>query len=414
MPGTANLTDAMIRKLEPPKTGMAIVWDTEVSGLGIRITAAGAKSFVLNYRNAEGRQRQMTIASFANDRSVTQARFKAKALKRQIEDGQDPLGEKQKVRAAPTVKMLAEYYIKHNLPRKRPSSQVTDKAYLNNHIIPMFGTRNVAGISHRDIVALHRKVKAPIQANRVLALATTMFNTAIKLEWIDRNPCKGVERNAEHPRQRYLTSDEISRLMTVLEQHPGQSANAIKLLLLSGARKMEVLGATWDQFDLANGVWIKQHATTKQKRVHRVPLGESALAILHDMRAEADQLVSSNKAKGRITKAEPFLFPGRLEPGQSRLYLDKFWALICRKAGIEGCRVHDLRHSFASILASSGVSLPIIGQLLGHSEPGTTARYSHLFDESLRKAANTVGKAVANAKPKVTPMRGTLTLRKPS
>jgi integrase len=393
-----KLTESLIRKLEPPSTGMAIVWDTEVSGLGIRVTAMGAKSFVLNYRNAGGRQRQMTIYSFANDRSVAQARDKAKALKRSVEDGLDPLGEKQAKREAPTVANLVEHYIEHNLPRQRPSSQAAARAYLNNHILPVLGTMKVASVRIADIVKLHRRVQKPILANRVVALAGTLFGAAIKLGWTEKNPCKGIELHQEHPRQRYLTSDEISRLMVVLDKHKGQSANAIKLLLLTGARKMEVLGATWDQFDLDNGIWSKQHQTTKQRRLHRVPLGATALAILHQIRAEADQLVANKKAKGRIDRAEPHLFPG-LKPGQPQRFINKFWYMVCKEAGLEGVRIHDLRHSFASILASGGASLPIIGAMLGHTQASTTSRYSHLMDQPLRMAAEAVGKAVAEAKP---------------
>jgi integrase len=298
---------------------------------------------------------------------------------------------------------LAKHYVEHQTPRKRPSSQAADRTYLQKFILPAFGTRKVASVAHDDIAKLHRRIAKPILANRVLSLANTIFNTAIKLEWIDRNPCRGVERHQEHPRQRYLTSDEISRLMAALDRHPGQSANAVRLLLLTGSRRAEVLGATWDQFDLDAGVWTKPHSSTKQRRLHRVPLGESALAILRTMKAEADERIANAKTQGRIVRPDPRAFPG-LKPGQPQHHVHKFWRMVCDEAGIEGCRLHDLRHSFASLLASGGSSLLVIGQMLGHSQPGTTARYSHLYDAPLREAANAVSDAVTLAKPVIVPL----------
>jgi integrase len=385
---------------------MAILWDADCRGFGIRTTASGARAFVLNYRVA-GRQRQLTIGSFP-DWSVSQAREEARTLKRRIDQGGDPLAERQQALAAPTIADLAKHYVEHHLPRKRPNSQAADDAYLENHVLPALGARKVASITHADIAALHRKITAPVLANRVVAMLSAIFNQAIRLEWITTNPAKGVERHQEHPRQRYLTGDEIQRLTAALDKRPGQSADAIRLLLLTGARKMEVLGATWDQFDLEAGVWTKPHRSVKQRRLHRVPLGQEALAILRRIRADADARVATAQQAGRILRLDPLVFASFMKPGQPRRFIDGFWSTICHEAGIEGCRLHDLRHSFASLLASSGQSLLVIGQMLGHTQPGTTARYSHLFDSALRDAADAVGEAVrkASAEPaKVVPIR---------
>jgi len=151
-------------------------------------------------------------------------------------------------------------------------------------------------------------------------------------------------------------------------------------LLLTGARRGEVLAATWDQFDLEAGVWIKPSSHTKQKREHRVPLSAPARRLLADMRAEAER-----RAKERQRELSKYVFPARVGGG-AMVEIKSAWAALCRAAKLECVRIHDLRHTYASVLASAGLSLPVIGALLGHTQPGTTARYAHLFDDPLRAA----------------------------
>ncbi len=217
-----------------------------------------------------------------------------------------------------------------------------------------------------------------------------MFCLSMKWGWRPDNPARGVERNPEQKRTRYLSPAEIQRLTVALADHPNQlSANAIRLLLPTGARRGEVLSATWGQFDIEAGTWIKPAATTKQEKEHRVPLSAPTLQLLTEMHRESDG---------------PHLFPGK--PGQPQAELKSFWASVCKTAEIDGCRVHDLRHTYASILASAGLSLPVIGALLGHTQPATTARYAHLYDDPLKKATDIVGAVVTGQKPaEVTPIR---------
>jgi integrase len=211
-----------------------------------------------------------------------------------------------------------------------------------------------------------------------------MFGLAIKWKWRTDNPAKGIERNPENKRHRYLTSAEVEGLMVALAGHPDQqAANIIRLLLLTGARRSEVQSARWDQFDLTSGVWTKPGATTKQKTQHRVPLSAPARQLLADLWAETEG-------------SAEYVFPGR--GGGHRVEFKRDWAAICTGAGITGARIHDLRHSFASILASAGLSLPIIGALLGHTQPQTTARYAHLLDDPLRAATERVG-AIVTGRP---------------
>ena len=195
------------------------------------------------------------------------------------------------------------------------------------------------------------------------------------------NPCPRIERNPEHKRTRYLSADELSRLTDALAAYPDQqAANIVRLLLLTGARRGEALSARWADFDLDTGVWTKPGATTKQKTEHSVPLS-----------APARQLLAA------LPRDSEYVFPGEGSSGH-RIDLKHPWRELCAAAGLSGVRVHDIRHSYASVLASSGVSLHVIGGLLGHTQPATTARYAHLTRDSLRAATETAGAVISGAR----------------
>jgi integrase len=194
------------------------------------------------------------------------------------------------------------------------------------------------------------------------------------------NPCKGVIANPESPRERYLKPHEVERLMKALTELPDrESANVIVLALLTGARRGELLNATWDQFDLEAGAWTKPSSHTKQKRTHRIPLSPRALELLKAIRADAPA-------------AERYIFPTR-----ARLGIRSPWERVRQAAGLKDVRFHDLRHSYASLLVGDGVSLHIVGRLLGHTQAQTTMRYAHLADDPLREATDRVGKLLGGS-----------------
>ena len=368
-----RITDKLVKELVPPETGNRIVYDEKVKGFGIRVTAGGAKSFVLNYRNAEGRERRLTIGTYGPDEwSVEAARRHAGEIKKQIVRGEDPLAERVATREAPTVADLCDRYITDHLPRKRPTSQRDDKAMITKIIRPKLGTRKAAAVTHAEIDKLHRDMKAtPYRANRVLALLSKMFNLAIRWGWRTDNPAMGVERFPEDKRTRYLSAEEIGRLTKALAEYEDQkAANVVRLCLLTGCRRGEALGATWDTFDLDAGVWTKPGATTKQKTLHRVPLSEAAVMLLNGIR-EAAPKGDNDERVSRYT------FPGRV-PDAPLTEIKTAWAALRNAARIPDVRLHDLRHTYASILASAVASLPMIGALLGHTQANTTQRYSHL------------------------------------
>ena len=380
-----RLTDKVVRSLERPPAGNRIAYDTDTKGFGARITAAGAIAFILNYRRrSDGQERRYTIGSAA-DWSVAAAREKAKELKRHIDNGGDPVGEHVAERGAPTVADLCARFLEEHAAKQRPKTQIDYRSMIRNDILPPLGKMKVAAVAFEHIERLHARItrRAPTRANRTFALANKMFNLAVRWRMRPDNPCKGVERNREHLRKRYLKPDELTRLTKALaEDQNQQAADVVRLLLLTGARRGEALSATWDQFDLAAGTWVKPHTLTKQKREHCIPLSAPARQLLDRLRKHSD--------------GSPWVFPGR-GSGQPREDLKYSWKRICRAAGITGLRVHDLRHTYASHLVSAGFSLPVIGALLGHSQPTTTARYSHLLDDPLRVATERVGAIISSA-----------------
>ena len=379
----AKLTERTIKSPTRPAEGYTILWDDEVKGFGVRTTANGAVAFIFNYRTRGGRLRRLTIGD-TSEYSVETARKVAKRHRHVVDEGGDPLADRRAERGAPDFKDLADEYINKHLPKKRPSSRKIDEQTLEKVLLPVLGPLKVTEITFDDIDGIHHKIskRAPYRANRVVALLSKMFSLAIKKRWRGDNPAKGIERNQESKRARYLSNDELSRLTEALAAYPDQhTADAIRLLLLTGARRGEVLSLKWDQIDFEAGTWTKPGATTKQKTEHVVPLSAPALQLL---------------AKMRECSRSDYAFPNRDGSGH-RVDLKKPWQAICKAANITGLRVHDLRHSYASFLVSAGLSLPVIGALLGHTQPGTTARYAHLHDDPLRKATERVGAIIEGA-----------------
>src|SRR5215471_10664268 len=263
--------------------------------------------------------------------------------------------------------------------RSARAASTTTAPMLDRIILPRLGAKKVNEIHSRDIHALHVAMKkTPYQANRLLALISKMFSLAVKWGWRSDNPVKGIERYHEEQRQRWLSDDELRRLLGVLAAHPNQrAANAVRFQLLTGARIGEVLSARWSEMDLERGIWTKPSLHTKQKRTEHLPLSAPALALLAEMRYRAGE-------------EERYLFPGDA-PGRPLHGIKKFWRGVTAQAGLGDYRLHDNRHTHASHLVSSGLSLEIVGRLLGHTNPLTTKRYAHLADDPLRAAAERFG-----------------------
>ena len=368
-----RLTDKLAREIASPSGGrQTIIRDSSITGFAVRKTATGFTAFVFNYV-ANGRERRMTIGQFPAW-SVAAARESAARLRRMVDAGEDPLELAQQARAVLTLDQLWLRYDQSVLPQKAIATQRDERSFWRRLILPRLGRRRLPDIKPADIDHFHREVSrsTPVQANRCIASLRHVFNKAIRWQLATANPVQGAAKNREQPRQRYLSDAEMQRFVAALDAHAETSSTlALKFLLLTGARRGEVLGALWSQIDLTNQTWTKPSSHTKQRRVHRVPLSEGAIVVLQ---------------KARDRTEGDFIFPGR--SGQALVEIKKVFRVICQQAGIADFRIHDLRHSYASLLASSGVSLPMIGALLGHTQVATTARYSHLHDDALRAATD--------------------------
>lgn len=368
-----KITKRFIDSIKPDRQKTLIFWDTELIGFGVVVLPSGRKTYCVQYRNSNRVKKRLKIGLHGHI-TAEEARDLAKKYMSKVIQGEDPAEKKKEFINQPTVCDLAKQYLeRHAEIKKRPRSVKADKFMLNNYILKEFSGRKVDQISFEDIQKLHSSLnKTRVLSNRILALLHKMFSLAVQWKWRSDNPVTGIEKYQENKRTRWLQKDELIRLSNVLESYPNQTvSNIVRLLLLTGARKHEVLEAMWDQFDLDNGVWTKKAHHTKQKKMEHTPLSPAALDIL--------RIIARDK------KDSPFLFPGKIE-GAPLQDIKKSWATICKQANLEDCHVHDLRHTYASHLASSGFSSSIIGKLLGHTQASTTQKYMHLADEPLREA----------------------------
>ena len=208
------------------------------------------------------------------------------------------------------------------------------------------------------------------------------------------NPCKGIERNHEEAKERFFSQPELTAISDALAKYDGVGADCVRLVMLSGCRPAEAMKATWEEFDREPGCWIKPSSHVKQRKVHKLPLGPAAIELIDRLR---------KKRKGQ------WLFPGD-KPGEHLAALWHAWHFVRKEAGLgKDTRVYDLRHTFASVGAGGGLSLPIIGRLLGHTQAKTTQRYAHLADDPLREAATKITTVITGGKGKkaaVVPLRG--------
>ncbi len=371
--------------------GDCILWDGGnggMRGLGLRIHPSGRKTFILKYRTRNRRRRQLVIGDFGPPLTLVLARERARRELVKISDGEDPLADRRKAARAETVAQLAErYLVRHAEPKKRPKSVEEDRRMLRLHVIPRLGRRKVEDVDRRDIADLHHAMRAtPYAANRVLSLLSKMFSLAEK--WGIRadvsNPCRHVERFREERRERYLSVEELGSLAEALatverEGNIGPHAvAAIRLLLLTGCRLREILGLRWEDVDLRARLLRLRSSKTGPKLVY--------------LSAPAREVLSN------IPRTEGFLYvvEGR-NPSAPRADLTRPWRRIRILAQLEDVRIHDLRHTHAAVGAGLGLSLPMLGRLLGHTQPVTTARYAHLAVDPMHEAADRIGAELAAA-----------------
>ena len=363
-----------------------VLWDTELKGFGCRVQGGGAKSYILHYRVGTGRGaplRKYTIGRHGSPWTPEAARGEAKELLGRIEGGADPAAAKRGQKEAPTIADLAERFLAEHAEAKRKGSTAAEyRRLLDKIILPALGKRKVADVTRADVSKLHHANRAaPYQANRVLAVLSKMFNLAERwgLRPDGSNPCRHVEKFAERERERMLSAVELARLGDALAAYDGSpyAAAAVKLLVFTGARLGEVLGLKWEWVDFERGEARLPDSKSGAKTLHLPPPALAVLAALPRF------------------EGNPHVIAGA-KAGAALVNLEKPWRAIRETAGLDNVRLHDLRHAFASVAASSGMGLPIIGKMLGHTQAATTNRYAHLASDPVKAAAATVAGKIAD------------------
>lgn len=465
-----RVSKSRVEALQPGDRDV-FLWDDKLNGFGVKVTPAGRRVYVLQYSH-RSRTRRMTIGRHGAGTTADEARQEAKRLLGRVSKGEDPAGERARLREIPTLHAFADRYLEqHARARKKPRSVASDESNLHNHVLPLLGHLRVDEISRGDVVSMMHAIAAgrtartettrprgrrvvrggPGAANRSLALLSKMFNLAERwdLRPPGANPCRHVDKNKERKLERFLSEVEFGALGAALAraeaagEHPSTVA-AIRLLILTGCRVGEILTLKWDHVDLEAGRLALPDSKTGAKTL---TLGRHAVELLQSLprtkgnpyvlpgaaprpnrrkggdqaaggskptkAGEGHHFVGINKAWRRI-RAAATLDLWRQNPAAADLIADlerdtagAVTTDAVRQAakekgldlvpGLEDVRLHDLRHSYASVGAGAGESLLLIGALLGHRQAVTTQRYAHLADDPLRAAADRISGRIAEA-----------------
>lgn len=389
-----------------PRSEDYFLWDSELKGFGIKIAKGGRKSYVCKYRVGSGRSaptRRMTIGAHGSPWTVDQARIAARKLLGRAANGEDPAREKQEEKKQLTVAQLCNQYLEYGVGTKKASTVATDRGRIERHIKPLLGRKRVRDVNRADVKGFLQDVANGVTsvdektglrgraivkggkgtATRTVGLLGGIFSYALDCGMIEVNPVRGVKRFADKKGQRYLSQRELVALGQAMADGEERGLNMqalaiLKLLVFTGARKGEIETLRWDALDFDNGYLRLADSKTGQKAI---TLNAGALEIL---------------SKIPRHEGSPYVFPAHRSEGHYK-GTPKVWQIIRRMAGLDDVRLHDLRHSFASIAVSGGASLPIIGALLGHADSATTQRYAHLHDDPLKAASEAVGSKIAAA-----------------
>ena len=383
-------TKAGLLAIQPEPTKRTY-WDPTMPGLGLVVTAAGAKTFWLVYRRkAEGRAGQsqwLKLGRFETDLTLEEVRNRAKVLRGDVANGLDPKALIQREAAALIMAQLADRFMtEHAETRRKPSTIRTYRSIVENNLKPVLGHMKVEGVGLAHVSKLHQSLKdQPRWANQVLAVLSKMLNLAETwgIRPLGSNPCPRIERYQEAKRERYLSPAELKRLGAALESAKAENplaVAAVTLLALTGARKGEILQLRWDQVDLRHSCLVLQDHKMDRLGIKRISLNTPALEIL--------------KAVPR-DRLSPHVFAGGGQDGTIGSSLDHAWRQIRKKAKLKDFRLHDLRHTFASVGVEQGRSLKEVGSVLGHSSPATTNRYAHLALEAQRRVSEGIAAEMA-------------------
>lgn len=363
-----------------------IVFDEHLAGFGVRVMPSGKRFFLIQYRK-RGRTRRVMLGQFGPVTAEV-ARQQAMKLLGQAKTGGDPAADRDEQRAAATMADLSARFLKeHVAVRLKPSTQREYTRSVTIFIKPFFGTQRLRAITTADVAELHGSMShIPYQANRTLTTLSKMMKLAELWGLRDRhsNPCEQIEKYPEHKRERFLSPTEIRSLGAALdaaEETGSESLYAVaayRLLLLTGCRLSEIQTLEWSSVHLDEAELRLPDSKTGRKTVY---LGAAAIEVF--------------RALPR-TPGNPYVIEGKL-PDSHLTDLQHPWQRIRAAAGLDGVRIHDLRHTFASGALAVGEALPIIGKLLGHTQVQTTARYAHLASDPVKKAADKIAGSLATA-----------------
>ncbi len=392
------------RSIDAAKAGDrdTFLWDNEIKGFGLKVTPKGKKVYLLQYR-LHGALRRFTIGTHGSPWTPDKARDEALRLMGQVKAGKDPSSIRQDEKSAKNVSQLCDLYLKEGCGTKSTSTIETDKGRIKRHIKPLLGRKRVKDVTPNDIKRMMNDIASGKTAtdektgkhgralvtggkgtaSRTVGLLGGIFSFAVDGGMRSDNPVRGVKRFADRRNERFLSPKELAQLgeaLTYAEQNRENKVaiNAIRLLILTGCRKSEILTLQWGHVNFETGYLELPTSKTGQKRV---PLGAPALELL----------ASLERIEGN-----PYVLPGEKEK-QHLVGLPRVWNRLRKKAGLDDVRLHDLRHSFASVGAGAGMGLAVVGKLLGHRDPKTTARYAHIADDPAKAAADRISKSIAAA-----------------
>jgi integrase len=407
---SGQITKRLVDSLKS-RDGEYFVWDGSLAGFGVRVQATGARSYVVKYRAGSGRgapTRRLTLGKVGT-LTPDEARTLAKKMLGSVAHGADPAAQRAADKRASTLAEVAEQFLTEHVEAKRAASSATSyRDLLERLAIPDLGKRKAEKITTAEIQRLHSKHgHSPYQANRLLRVLSSLFGFAAKVHVvpIGFNPCRGIEYFPEEGRERYLSTAELAKIGDAIREaemiglpyavddskpkarHAPKEANrrtiigphaaaALRLLIFTGARLREILHLKWEHIDFERGMLLLPTSKTGKKTI---VLNAPALAILSGLPRASDYVIAGNSHHS------------------PRSDLKKPWKAVSKRAGLNGVRIHDLRHTHASIGAGAGLGLPIIGKLLGHTQSATTQRYAHLDNDPLKKASEHIGSHLAAA-----------------
>lgn len=420
MEQTTKLTKRVVDAATPEGKRYRI-WDTDLKGFCLRVTPSGVKTFCLVYRpNGGGRRiapKEYTIGKLSGSLTPDAARNHAGKLLSTVRLGGDPQEDKNKIRAEATLNELIDQYMTNAMPLKKPSSQKSDTYRINAHIRPLLGKMRVSEISEDDIQKFMIDIALGKHANRKISKAQakrsglrnvetrklrdpnvtggkgTATRTVITLSAIMTyatkgrnklrldNPCRGIKKFPSNKSYRFLDYSEFARLGEALED-PSLNIKAVRIIrlwVLTGARKMEIQALQKSEIDFALGFLKLKDSKTGQKIIQ---LGKPALEVLKEAVADNPSI---------------YVFPSDKDLTKPFVGTPNIWRRIRTAAKIEDVRIHDLRHSFASLAILEGKSLAFLQKILGHQDPKTTSRYAHLADTATHHAVDDVANAAVGA-----------------